>query len=49
MINDSKKSLINETLVKCSYYYKILSCKQSKYQHQKICKYKNNNIIEEKL
>jgi hypothetical protein len=37
-VNDSK-GFVNKN--KCTYCDKILSCKQSKSQHQKICKYKN--------
>ena len=40
LVNDSK-CLINKN--KCIYCDKILSCKQSKSQHHKICKYKNTN------
>ena len=46
LVNESK-CLINKN--KCNYCDKILSCKQSKSQHHKICKIKNKNINNEEL
>jgi len=48
LVNQSKP-LENQSKLNCKYCNKILSCKQSKSRHQKICKSKNDNNLKKEI